>query len=209
MKIGGLMSAVVIICSGVMGLAQSRKLMVDPLFAISYNPQNVRFESLPASLVGKCPELRGRYTQGWVFGHLKTAADSEYFLISGMVQYRDAVTGAPTSIAPDETAGLAVAFLGSKCLVDQADYFLTQKINPANSATPIMASESVLTGILKDAFKRYAEAFGGKKTFLKLAHEDAIGPPVVLEQLKLYKTEPLHNGDSKVKGSTSTTRFTN
>ena len=179
---------VFIICSGVNGLAQSRRFMGDPLFAISYDPQNVRFESLPASLISKCPELQGRYTQAWVYGQLKTA-DSEYFLIAGLMQYHDEATGAPTSIAPEEDGGLVIALRGRKCLVDQEDYFFDQKVNPARGATPITAPRMVLIGILQDALRRDADAFGGKQAFLKLVHRDAIGPPLVREQLELYDAD--------------------
>lgn len=167
--------------------------MGDPLFAISYDPQNVRFESLPASLISKCSALQGRYTQAWIYGHL-TTADSEYFLISGLMQYHDEVTGAPTSIAPEEDAGLVVALRGSKCLVDQEDYFFDQKVNPARDATPIMAPKTVLTGILQDAFRRDAEALGGKQAFLKLVHREAIGPSIVREQLEIYEKQPANAG---------------
>lgn len=167
--------------------AQSQAKMEDPLFGILYDPQEIHFESAPSTLLKRCPQLRERYVKAWVYGHLKTS-DGEYFLISGLMEYHDAKTGAMT-IAPEETDGTAVALRGSKCLTDDADYFLSQQINPAKVATPIMVPKSVLNGILQDAFRRYATAFGGKRRFLKQVAPDAIGPHVVLEQLKIFEKE--------------------
>jgi len=82
-----------------------------------------------------------------------------------------------------------VALRGSQCLVDQADYFLMQRVNPGKTATPIMVPRSVLTGILQDSFKRYVVAFGGRQDFL--SRVKPIKPnalvPIVREQLEAFE----------------------
>lgn len=158
--------------------------MTDPLFGISYDRQKIDFETMPRTLVATCPELQGRYVAAWVYGHFKME-DSEYFLISGLMESQaDEPGGVARTIAPEEE-GLAVALRGSTCIVDQADYFLSQGINPAKAATPITVSQSVLTGILQDAFKRYVIAFGGKQEFLKHVKPSTV-LPTVREQFEIF-----------------------
>ncbi len=171
-------------------MAQSGKLklMTDPLFGISYNRQTAHFEEMPSLLVGSCPRLHGRYVRAWLYGHLKTA-DSEYFVISGLMESRADEPGGARRIAPDEGGGVIVALRGSECIVDQTEYFLTQNINPAKTATPIMVPAPVLNGILQDAFRKYAEAFGGKQEFLKHVNRKA-ALPVVRQQLETFEKGP-------------------
>jgi hypothetical protein len=77
--------------------ATAQQRMTDQLFGISYDPKKVHFERMPSALVEKCPRLRDRYVAAWVYGHLKTA-DSEYFLISGLVEFEEDKPGAPTPL---------------------------------------------------------------------------------------------------------------
>jgi hypothetical protein len=165
-------------------------MMEDPLFGIAYDPHVVKFQPIPPSLLTRCPGLRAQYVRGWIYGHLKSAG-SEYYLVSGLMPYHGVNKRQP-EIAPDESGGLALALRGKKCLVDQADYFLTQKINPAAGATPIAAPRSVVNRILQNVFERYTAAFGGKEQFLKQVTPEAIGPHVVLEQLGKFEGSP-HN----------------
>ena len=82
-----------------------------------------------------------------------------------------------------------MALRGSECFVDQTEYFLTQGVNPGKTATPIMVPKSVLTGILKDSFKKYVTAFGGKQEFLKHVKPKA-ALPIVREQLEIFEKDP-------------------
>lgn len=107
------------------------------------------------------------------------------------MEFQEDKPGGARTIAPEEGDGLVVAIQGSKCLVDQADYFLTQGLNPAKNATPVMVPKPVLSGMLQDAFKRYVVAFGGRDQFLKRAK--AVKPnallPVVREQLETFEKD--------------------
>ena len=159
--------------------------MADPLFGISYDRETVHFGRMPSRLTESCPRLRGRYVDAWAYGHLQTP-DAEYFLISGLMESHADEPGGARTIAPDEGGGVVVALRGSDCLVDQVEYFLTQHINPAKSATPVIVPASVLNGILQDAFKKYLVAFGGKQEFLKRVKRNA-ALPVVQEQLETFE----------------------
>jgi hypothetical protein len=168
-------------------MVQAQESMTDPLFGISYDRQRVHFERMPSLLMENCPRLHGRYVAAWDYGHFKIP-DSEYFLISGLMESHEDVPGETRTIGPDEGGGLVVALQGSKCLVDQAEYFLTQGVNPAKSATPIMVPKSVLSGILRDSFKKYVIAIGGKQEFLKHVKPNAL-LPIVREQLEIFQND--------------------
>ncbi|MFZ0819009.1 MAG: hypothetical protein WAM91_03000 [Candidatus Acidiferrales bacterium] len=167
---------------------EAQRLMTDPLFGIFYNPEKVHFEKMPPLLSERCPRLKDRYVAAWEYGHFKTA-DSEYFLISGLMEFHEDKPEGARTIAPEEGGGLVVALRSSGCLVDQADYFLTQGINPAKTATPITVPKSVLAGMLQDAFRKYAIAFGGKQEFLKHVKPEA-ALPIVQEQLETFEKNP-------------------
>lgn len=155
--------AAIVLLMSIESVAQSPKMMSDPLFGITYNPQQVHFERMPASLSTNCPRLRGRYVEAWIYGHLKTA-ESEYFLISGLIEIQEDKSEGFRTIAPEEGDGVIVAVRRSKCLIDQTDYFFTQNVNPAKQATPIKAPESVLNEILADALDGTALGLGENRS---------------------------------------------
>lgn len=161
--------------------------MTDPLFWISYDREKVSFERMPRTLTERCPRLSGRYVAAWVYGHLKTT-DSEYFLVSGLMESHADEPGGAVMVAPDEGGGMVVALRVSGCAADQSEYFLTQEVNPGKTATPIMVPKAVLVGILQDAFKRYVVAFGGKQELLKRVKPKAL-LPVVREQFEAFEKD--------------------
>lgn len=180
-------SALLLCASAVPASAQQQK-MSDPLFGILCDPQKMHFDKVPSDLVSACSKLRGRYVAAWVYGHLKTS-DSEYFLISGLMEFRADDAQGTRTIAPEEDGGLIVAITSSGCRVDLDEYFFPQEINPAKKATPITASPAVVNGILQDAFQKYVTAFGGKQAFLKLVKRGVAVPPVQ-DQLDLFAKQP-------------------
>lgn len=169
-----------------LSVVRSATMMTDPLFGITYDPLKVHFENLPPLLATKCAKLKGRYARAWIYGHLKTT-DTEYFLISGLIEVQEDKPGGAKSIAPEDDDGLIVELQGSKCLVDQAGYFYQQEVNPAKTATAITAPASVVSAILQDAIRRDASAFGGKEEFVKLIKRDALLPIVRTEFEKFEK----------------------
>jgi hypothetical protein len=111
--------AMIICLSSAEMWAQSSTLMSDPLFGITYDPQKIQFEKMPSLLTERCPRLKRRYVAAWVYGHFKTT-DSEYFLVSGLMEStEDSARGART-VVPEEGSGLVVALHGSACIVDQS-----------------------------------------------------------------------------------------
>src|SRR5271168_2389322 len=101
MRIAGRAFCLISLCLITSAGASAQQRMVDQLFGILYDPQKIHFERMPQTLPAKCPGLRGRYVDAWVYGHLKTA-DSEYFLISGLMEFHEDKPGGARSVAPDE-----------------------------------------------------------------------------------------------------------
>jgi hypothetical protein len=175
----------IVMVLSVVATAQVPKTIADPLFGILYDPDRVRFQQLPSVVSKTCTNVRKRYVAGWVYADLQTA-DARYLLVSGLIRSRDEETGADT-VAQEEGDGTIIVLRKSKCLMDQADYFFSQSVNPAKDATPIMVSRSIIVGLLRNGFERYSNAFGGAKKFLAKVRIDVIAPPIVREQLEIFE----------------------
>jgi hypothetical protein len=164
--------------------ATSGPLMEDPLFAISYDPQEVNFETAPAVIGQSCPSFRGRKL--WVFAHFQ-GSDTEFFIVSGFVKTH---LEGPAPLSPD--FGAAIALRGNECRRDPLDWFWSGKANPGN-LKPIRVSTAELDGLAEDALQRYSTAFGGKESFLRAIRSrkhyvDLY--PVLTKHLEQFMKEP-------------------
>ncbi|HVO79154.1 MAG TPA: hypothetical protein VMT28_00405 [Terriglobales bacterium] len=172
--------------------------IVDPFFLIPYDPAKVHFEQMPTLVRDRCPELRRRYFRAWVYSHARTD-DAEYFILYGQIRVPSEKHPGQFTTPLEDDDGLIVALRGNECLVDQWQFFLRKKINPAKAATPIPASDDDLDAIAADLLRRYQKAFGGKKSFLDRITPEARHelPPVVLKQLEMFEREPGKCGDRR------------
>ena len=147
----------------------------------------MHFEEAPQSIHLLCPDLRDRKL--WVYARWDTV-DTQYFIVSGFMKFQP--DGSSRRPGTEPAFGTAVSLHAGKCTEDQSEYFLRGEINPAKNATPIRASQDVLTGIAMNALERYAKAFGGKANFLKqLSPSDRQAlPPVLQKQLETFEKHP-------------------
>jgi hypothetical protein len=141
------------------GEARAAQKMLDPLFGIPYNPQQVHFDLAPEEISKLCPDYRGK--RMWVYAHAQKG-DTENFIVSFFTKFYPDGDG-PASIAPDP--GTAIALHGRECRDDQSQWVMLGKVNPANSK-PIVVDDAILDGLARDALGRYTKAFGGKQKFL-------------------------------------------
>lgn len=169
-----------------MVIAQST--ITDPFFLITYDYQKIHFEEMPSYLEKQCTDLRHRYTHAWVYSHVKTA-DADFYVIYGKMRVADESRPGASYEDVEEGDGLSVALRGSKCFVDQTDFFFEQKINPAHDATPISASNPLLAQIADDLLRRYVLAFGSKAEFLKKVSPNAIDgmSPIIKARFEKFK----------------------
>lgn len=196
-----------------MAVAQSKPPMFDPLFAISYDPQQVRFELAPASIGESCKDLTGRKL--WVYAEW-SSGETKYFIVSGFIVNHPDGPG-KGSISPDED-GVAVAIRGSKCTTDDAGWTMSGQLDangkaklpetfteelPGHGAPKVCdkygtchyavrsrQAETVLEGLASNALERFSKAFGGKQAFLSVlqksgSHPDL--PPVLRSRLDEYR----------------------
>jgi hypothetical protein len=140
--------------------------MGDPLFGMSYNTTEVRFEEAPAQVIQLCSELRGRKL--WLFAAHK-AGDAEFYIVSGLVQVHPDGPR-PTSAEPD--GGDAVEIRGGKCYLSTLDWLLSGKVNP-NPIAP-NASKQVLDELISDAVARYVAAFGNRQNLIRALSDNHV-----------------------------------
>lgn len=141
-------------------IATGQQSMLDPLFGILYDPQQVQFESAPARVTQLCPKFHGRKL--WVYAHFRDAR-GDLFVVSGFVKdYTEGPVKKPVKPIPDY--GAAIALHANECQSDPLDWFWSGETNPKN-ISPIKVTSAELNGLAADAIKRYVKAFGGPENF--------------------------------------------
>jgi hypothetical protein len=165
--------------------------IVDPFFLIPYDPAKVHFERIPTLVRDRCPELRRLHATAWVYSHVR-ADDAEYFILYGQIRVPSENHPGQFTTPLEDDDGLVVALRGKECLIDQWQFFLRKKTNPAKTAIPIPVSDKDLDAIAADLLQKYKKAFGGKENFLDRITPEARHelPPVVLKQLEMFEKEP-------------------
>jgi hypothetical protein len=125
---------------------KAQTTMSDPVFGMSYDARYVRFEEVPKRFADVCPRLREeRY---WLYAYFEEA-NTEYLVVSSR--------GARVS-------GGGVVIRGRACeptLPDVLLYGIADADDKDIAITP-----TIKHGLAADLFRRYGEAFGGKKNFL-------------------------------------------
>jgi hypothetical protein len=134
----------VLFCADVNGQVRaSSNRMTDPMFGIGYDTRKVHFEYAPSSIGPACRRdiPSGNY---WIFARWKDTDGAEYVYLSG------------TPIADYDAVTLQIH--GSGCSLIPSDWD-----TPEKSKLP----SSIREGLITDLFRRYVEAFGGKKEFVE------------------------------------------
>lgn len=139
--------------------------MCDPLIAICFLPDRVRFDVLPASVatakgLGRAPL--------WVFAE-RPAGEATLFVVAGLEQVRgDCDDGVPESSCPSTIQpglGAVVRVEGGRAeVIGSPDVLL---VGPAPEGEAL--APALVEGLWCDAAKRYVKAFGGPKAFAKAA----------------------------------------
>jgi len=167
-------------------------MMYDPIFAITYDTRDVRFEVAPASLEARCPDIDiPKGAKYWIYAHWQDA-DIEIFLISSR---------------PSRVSGGAAVITKSGCILSLPDWVLTGdlkygpqvfedgKLQPLEMSKSVKFSDRILRGLADDLLHRYASAFGGKKNFLDAWRKQGSfnpldGFPVLRAEFKRFSDSP-------------------
>lgn len=152
--------------------------MTDPLFGISYDPAEMKFEEA-ATVREKCPQIQDQFA--WIYAHLSTR-NTEYFILSGLTHVCPDGPGV-CHTSPD-IAGTIVASRGSKCSVESVDSFYWR-----TGDTLWNLPQRDLDEFARDALRRYAKAFGSKRAFLRnVTHREYLAP-TLRQQLEIFEKQ--------------------
>jgi hypothetical protein len=153
----------------------------DPIFGMVYNAKLIHFEQAPASVVGQCKTLKElRSKPFWVFAQAKMDG-TEYFILSNRTT---------------DVSGVGIIVRGSECVEWLPERMINGESTDGKDALPKWAplTDPVLKALSEDAFRRYSQAFGGKKNFLEALHKGGLPPqelPEVLrDELAVFSREP-------------------
>jgi hypothetical protein len=124
---------------------------VDPVFGLAYNPDEVRFEPAPASLLVQCPALtNANWTRKlWIYGEAR-GPEGIYTVVGGFYAAR---AGSPAKLMPDPKGAL-IERTASTCML----------LGPAREVLQYpeqLLSPSTLHTLVADLVRRYRVAFGG------------------------------------------------
>jgi hypothetical protein len=153
----------------------------EPIFGMVYDAKLVHFEQAPASVIVQCEAEKSLKSKpAWLFAHAKIE-DTEYFIVSNR-------------ITQDSGAGYIAR--GRDCVEWLPERIMHGESTDGKEALPKWAplSESVLKALSADVFRRYTQAYGGKKNFLDALRKGGLSPqemPKVLrEELAVFSREP-------------------
>jgi hypothetical protein len=156
------------------GLTYAQPPSSDPIFGMVYDAKNVHFEQVAASVVQQCETYKPLKNKPfWLFAHAKVEG-TEYFILSNRTT---------------EDSGAGFVLRGTECAGWLAERIMygESTISGTKEALPKWAplNEPVLKALAQDAFRRYTQAFGSKKSFLDALKKGGLAPkelPKVLRE---------------------------
>jgi hypothetical protein len=138
----------------------ARRLPMDPLFNLPYDPTQVHFESIAISSIGECAPLLGPLGHGT--GQAK---------LFGQLQDRDSrilILGDEDPAAPRGLSGIVLVMRDGGCRISGPLLALRRTAVADPDLDPGL-SPSDVSMLMRDVLTRYGRAFGGKTAFLDWA----------------------------------------
>ncbi len=152
----------------------------DPIFGMTL-AKSIHFEQSPAPVALHCQTLKELKTKPfWIFAHAKVEG-TEYFILSNRTT---------------DVSGVGLVERGNECVEWLAERIINGETTDGKDSLPKWAplNDAVLKALAQDAFRRYTQAFGGKKNFLDALQKGGLAPkelPKVLrEELAIFSREP-------------------
>lgn len=151
----------------------------DPIFGMVYDAKTVHFEQAPASIIKQCETEKSLKTKPfWLFAHA-TVDGTEYFIVSNRIT---------------DVSGAGYIMRGGECREWLPERMLEGEaaISGTTEALPKWAplTDVVVRALADDAFRRYAQAYGGKSNFLTALAKGGLKPQempkLVREQLEAF-----------------------
>jgi hypothetical protein len=145
-----------------------------------YDSKLVHFEQAPASVTLHCAGLKDLKTKKfWLFAHAKVEG-IEYFILSNRTT---------------DVTGVGLIERGTECVEWLAESIMAGETSLGKDSLPKWAplNDAVLKALSQDAFRRYSDAYGGKKMFIDAEHKGGLKPedmPKVLrEELAAFSSQ--------------------
>ena len=152
----------------------------DPIFGMTL-AKTIHFEQAAAPVMLHCAGLKELKTQKfWLFAHAQVEG-VEYFILSNRTT---------------DVTGVGLIERGNECVEWLAESIMAGEATLGKDSLPKWAplNDAVVKALAQDAFRRYTQAFGGKKNFLDAEHKGGLTPqdmPKVLrDELAAFSREP-------------------
>jgi hypothetical protein len=152
----------------------------DPIFGMTL-AKSIHFEQTAAPVTQHCETLKELKTKPfWIFAHAKVEG-TEYFILSNRTT---------------DVSGVGLVELGNECVEWLPESIMAGEVSLGKDSLPKWAplNDAVLKALAQDAFRRYTQAFGGKKNFLDAEHKGGLTPkdmPKVLrDELAAFSSQP-------------------
>jgi hypothetical protein len=162
------------------GAAKAQPPGSDPIFGMTL-AKSIHFEQAPAPVALHCQTLKELKTKPfWIFAHVKVDG-TEYFILSNRIT---------------DVTGVGLVERGNECVEWLAERIINGEATDGKDSLPKWAplNDAVLKALAQDAFRRYTQAFGGKKNFLDAEHKGGLAPQelpkVFREELAIFSREP-------------------
>jgi hypothetical protein len=162
------------------GTAKAQPPASDPIFGMAL-AKSIHFEQAPAPVVLHCAGLKELKTKPfWLFAHAKIEG-IDYFILSNRTT---------------DVTGVGLVERGNECVEWLAESIMAGESTLGKDSLPKWAplNDAVLKALVQDAFRRYTQAFGGKKNFVDAEHKGGLKPedmPKVLrDEMAAFAAQP-------------------
>jgi hypothetical protein len=146
-----------------------------------FDSKSVHFEQAPASVITQCETYKPLKNKPfWMFAHTKVDG-TEYFILSNRTT---------------EDSGAGFIARETQCVEWLPDSIMQGESTLGKDALPKWAAvnDAVVKALSQDAFRRYTQAFGGKKKFLDAVQKGGLTPKEMpkglREELAVFSREP-------------------
>lgn len=154
----------------------------DPIFGMVYDSKTVHFEQAAAAVITQCETYKPLKNKPfWLFAHASVDG-TEFFILSNRTT---------------EDSGAGFIQRGTQCVNWLPESMIAgESALGSKDALPKWAAlnDAIVKALSQDAFRRYTQAFGGKKKFLDAVQKGGLKPAelpkVFREELAAFSREP-------------------
>jgi len=171
------------ICSEVSVPSIRPDTLIDPLFGIEYRPNEVHFDSAPASIYN-CRDLEPRRGNLFLFGKV-VKGNAAFYYVYG---WEEVLWNGPEKgikhFQAESDEGIIVVVSRDGCNYIGAGYAWSNVREQRQMAEKYGITDDVVSALINDAVNREVRAFGGKTEFLHRFDASGIDESKLLPQVR-------------------------